>query len=850
VKSVDKKYFVFNRGINTEAPLVAWPEGYTVDEQNWDLLQDGSRRRRLGLSYEAGGDRSFFSAVGSDSDLSSGTKFYRWRNVANTDEVNFIVSQIGSSIYVWNDPVSGPMGTPNYEFDLLPYKVSYTDNITAESYTATDQDVKDSTVSFAEADGKLVVCGAHIESLILAYEDGQLVGDVIKFTERDLFGIDDGVSVEITPEELTDEHRYNLYSRGWANEDIEAVFTDQDVYPAKNMVSFMGLRRQSEAGFADDDGVKVFSPDKLFSEFFQNMSAPQGHITRNPFNRRIGLGSLGQGTIIKTITSIDEVNTHTGDVTITTVEAEHGLNVDDQIDLTDCKVKIRVLFAEKKLFIDGHYTVTEIIDTDSFKINVPMLANDLYTYLGVIKKGQYSIGGVIEVGFEGFEPAATRFSTVASFAGRVFYSGCADVRLSDRIYYSKVIEDDSDFGFCYQEADPTSEFISDLLPTDGGYIVVPNVGTVRAMVPYGRALLVFASEGVWAIGPGESGVFSATGYSVNKITDAGCLAKQSVVVADNTPMYWSTSGIYAIIEDSNSGYLVARNTTQDSINSLYHSIRYSEKKRVKAGYDSVRKRAFFLYNSRLVNPTDGSPSIAGTADEFSTSLTPMGIIDDTDTDEVSYDTALIFDLRLGGWIKWYFASPTIKVRDIFLLPTNYSSDDLNGAIRLLCQEVDTTKYYLGELTSSVYEDWGTETPAYLFTGPDSLGEPERFKYAPYVHVFMRKETRVPLVVDQTPEGIDQALPGSAIDLVLGQRESSLYMQPRWDWARGSDSGKIANYVQIYRDNKTNPDSFGMVVTKNKVRGRGRNLFLCFKAGANAPAWLDGWTIKYDAQVRI
>lgn len=52
MQTVDKKYFLFNKGINTEAPLVGWPEGFTIDEQNFDLLIDGSRRRRPGLAPE------------------------------------------------------------------------------------------------------------------------------------------------------------------------------------------------------------------------------------------------------------------------------------------------------------------------------------------------------------------------------------------------------------------------------------------------------------------------------------------------------------------------------------------------------------------------------------------------------------------------------------------------------------------------------------------------------------------------------------------------------------------------------------------------------------------------------
>ncbi len=848
MKSVDKKYFGFNKGINTEAPLVAWPDGYTVDEQNWDLLQDGSRRRRLGLSYEAGSSPSFFSSDGASTDMSSGSRFYRWRNVNNTDEFNFIVCQVGSRLSVWRDPISGPLGVPELEFDLLPYKVTYGEG--EDAYAALDEDIAKDTVTFAEAEGKLVVAGPNLKTLALSFEDNVLTGEEIKFVERDLFGIDDSIAVDVTPEVLTDSHKYNLFCRGWLEADIDTVFDQKAVYPAKNMIAFMGLRRQTESGFSDTDGVRVFSPDKLFNEFFQNMSAPRGHITRDPFYRQIGYGSLGQGSVKKTVANITEVNTNTGDVTIKSEEDAHGVLVDDSIQLSECKVLMVLGFSQKKLWLDGNYTVKSLVDANTFIVNIPIIKIEGYRYLKTLKRGSYTVGGTILIDAEGFEPSTTRFGVVASFSGRLFYGGCSDARLSDRIYFSKVIEDDSDFGKCYQEADPTSEFISDLLPTDGGYIVIPNLGTLKALTPYGGALLALSSEGVWLIGPGPQGLFAATGYSLRKITDAGCLAPQSVILADNVPMYWSTSGIYAIIEDSNSGFLSAKNVSQDTINSLFHSIRHEEKKRVKGCYDSVRKRVFYLYNSRLVNPPDGNPSLEGEASEFSTSVTPIGVIDDADVPAVTYDSALIFDLRLGAWVKWYFADKAIWVRDALCLATNYDSGDLNGALRILCQEDGTKKFYIGGITGTDYKDWNTEAPAFLYTGPDSLGEPERFRYAPYVHVFMRKENNVPIVVDQDPDALTQAAVNSDVDLTVAGKTPSLFMQPRWDWARGSNSGKINNYVQVYRESRKHPEAFGMVVTKNKIRGRGRNLFLAFKAGPGAPAWLDGWTVKYDAQVTI
>jgi hypothetical protein len=196
MKSVDKKYFVFNKGINTEAPLVAWPEGFTIDEQNYDLLPDGSRRRRLGINHEAGGDRNFVTATACSVELDSGTRFYRWRNVNNDDRNNFIVAQIGYCIYVWNDPISGPLNTPIYSLDIMEFGVNWTDAADSEvSYAVDCELIDESTLSFAESEGKLIITGAHIEPLFVTLEeDGKLSGEVIRFTERDMFGIDDGIS--------------------------------------------------------------------------------------------------------------------------------------------------------------------------------------------------------------------------------------------------------------------------------------------------------------------------------------------------------------------------------------------------------------------------------------------------------------------------------------------------------------------------------------------------------------------------------------------------------------------------------------------------------------------------------
>jgi len=72
----------------------------------------------------------------------------------------------------------------------------------------------------------------------------------------------------------------------------------------------------------------------------------------------------------------------------------------------------------------------------------------------------------------------------------------------------------------HSAADPTSEEDSAVVDSDGGYIVVPEMGTVKKMEVFGSKLIVFTTNGVYAIGGGAEDYFKATSRnSVRKIAD-------------------------------------------------------------------------------------------------------------------------------------------------------------------------------------------------------------------------------------------------------------------------------------------------------------------------------------------
>ena len=97
----EKAYFQFNRGLNTEASLLSFPEGFSTDEQNFDLDINGSRRRRRGLQLESSG--SNYTLPASSYSPGDVVRSFKWENVAGDSSLNFIVVQAGYYLHFYRD---------------------------------------------------------------------------------------------------------------------------------------------------------------------------------------------------------------------------------------------------------------------------------------------------------------------------------------------------------------------------------------------------------------------------------------------------------------------------------------------------------------------------------------------------------------------------------------------------------------------------------------------------------------------------------------------------------------------------------------------------------------------------
>lgn len=792
--NLEKKDFSFGRGINTEASLINFPDGFSTDEENYELFIDTSRRRRRGLDQESGGTP--FVAASSATDA---VTVHRWDNVANNPELDFIMVQVGSNIHLYQDINPPSANKSAIIIDLLTVKVE----------TALDADVATSPIDVAFAKGKVYIAGKFIQPSWISYDPDSATATITQIVvfQRDFEGIDDGVSNTAQPITPTNSHTYNLYNRGWKAADLTAFRAAQPNEPSKAMVPWLGYRRKTTANVAEQDWTKEFSDAKLVAELFQDASAPQGHFIINSFTTsQVSSGSASNNIPILTWTI---TGTTGGYQTITvTTDGAHGLNVGDTTEISGQQSFYFLGHTLHNFVFNGFRVVTVVPAADQFSFRILFPTSfgfwqNQYTALGTASG--IAVANDTTSGFD----STVRPTAVAFFAGRLWLAGAPHEKLTTKIFFSQVIEGDAQYGKCYQVADPTDERISDLVDTDGGVITIPEITNVYKLIPYGSSLLVYAQNGIWQIGPGQSGYFTATSYSVRKITDIGVESRFGVVMVSNIPYYTSHSDIYRIVQDPRSGFLVTDNISELQVNTLYKGI--ADRTTIQAVNDDFNKRVIFLY-------TDST----GLA-------TPLA--------SGRYNKALVYDTRLKAFIKFTYpldGTSTVQIAEAFTLKEGVSGDPA-ARLKYVVLAGSGTSIQIAEHTDATFLDYGIEREAFLVTGYLTAGNPERKKYGHYVYVFSRK----------TETGFIESA-GSFLPI----GESSTKLQARWDWADRSSAGKWGTPQEAYRHRRlytpaSIADGFDdgqpVVTTRNKIRGSGKSLHLKFTAGPGKDSWIMGWS---------
>ncbi len=483
----------------------------------------------------------------------------------------------------------------------------------------------------------------------------------------------------------------------------------------------------------------------------------------------------------------------------------------------------------------------------------------------------------------------SRFRCCVSFSGRVFYAGVDSAENAGTILFSKLVDTVDDLGICHQQNDPTAEYVSDLLDSDGGVIRIPDAVKIQKLYAYQNSLFVFAENGVWQIS-GVDGVFRASSFSVNRITRVGILQPETFVAAEGIPFWWSRFGIHTLTTDDVSGQGKEQNLTIPTIQSFWDAIDPDAKLKVTAVYDGINKRIYWGYpdasetveskiNNFLIldvplqaffpwkisDQTSNTDSVVGLAFYSGYGARPLELdvlsnssADDvltssggTDVNAGSFVTSTVYIIKTVGTTDFTaVGAANNNVGTVFtasgagsgsgvateandVVSTQISTTTTGDpAIILICRDGGTNKITMGAFTSIEFLDWGdTDYSSFAETGFDFIGDAVTKKNAPYIVTYCRL----------TETGFT-GNPTAGFESI---RPSSLKVSAAWDFAENFGTSQ-----QVYRlkfpviPNQNDLTDFDypedVITSRVKMLGHGRSMRIKYESEQGKDFLLLGW----------
>jgi len=446
---------------------------------------------------------------------------------------------------------------------------------------------------------------------------------------------------------------------------------------------------------------------------------------------------------------------------------------------------------------------------------------------------------------------------VSEFAGRIFYGGFSGVitdgdsrspRMSSYILFSRLVDSVNDITKCYQEGDPTSKDQPDLVATDGGFFRINEAYGIQALVNVGTSLLILAKNGVWRIYGGSDYGFDATNYVVERITDHGIVSLDSVVVVDNTIMFWGEDGIYHVHVADN-GTWVAENITFGRVQNLYEGINIADKRKAKGRFDNFERKVRWVYYNRLSDTTETKELI------LDTNIKAF-YVNSIKQFENTAIPRLLAPFTVNPYQITLDETPVV----VNTVQVQVNGDDvvypienvLGNSIReigylVVTALTPTLEYAFAFYRNPDFRDWysvdevGVDAAAYVVTGyaADGPGGKDymRKKAVPYLFVHCRR----------TETGFGETIDGDLEPL----NASSCIVQARWEWSDSDSSNRWGRPFQAYRYRRvffpedsldTYDTGFSTIVTKNKLRGSGKVLSLKFSTEPYKNLHLYGWSM--------
>lgn len=791
-----KVYANFSNGLITEASPLSHPDGSASDIDNLDLIEDGSVQRRSGLKFDASTVIPF--PVGSRPLAATATNIFKWRAVNGDPDLNIGVVQVGDELHFYY-----------LKDDLISFTTVAAATITLSDTVRTSDSTQllryAADIQVSSGGGRLYVVGKYIDPFVLTFNEpvvefttGTLTETALNLKIRDFEIFKEGETVEISSlsgearqDYMSGAHFYNLANQGWP--------ITVDTFSVVDSIVVEDTAACSSAT----------NPDS-------------GTTTTEP--------------AVYTNTNIGFFPT-TSD-TFHSYQAGGGATITEQIafspwllenDYTGNTPSPRGRFIKEAFYVRRAATGNIGTITPTSALTAALTVDETTT-------------------------SNVRPEAVAFYAGRVWYAGLQGGQYTNNVYFSQVIGDDlKKASKCYQESDPTAEVINELVATDGGLFNLEEVGKIHRIEPIGSSLAIVADNGVWVIaGEGEFSSFSATSFSIRKVTDQGAINSASIVFARDAMYYWGETALYTLQLDQ-SGALVAADITSSTIKRFFQQTTAFSKKSSFSVFDEGANKIIWFYSDTSDSSFDNYPNKAfNKALYYDISLNAFGKYSLGITSSIlpvsAINSSILTQLQIEDIVTDGGVAVTADGEDVVVDIDIFVPDRSSVKIMTITgDEVGGWSYRFSDFTDiDDFTDWDTDYTAFIEGGFDSLGDIiSKAKKASILQThFTRTETGFKVNPDD-PLGEE---------LIL-TNQSGCLVSYKWDWGEAP----LGNQFQAYKLLKNYTpadvtDNFdydrSVISTRNRLRGRGTSIGLRFESEPGKDMKLLGYGIVFSNRGRV
>lgn len=601
----------FAGGLVTEATTLNFPENACTSIENCVIDVKGNIHRRLGFGLENNATTRNINRA--DSVIST----YLWKNVGGSGDVNLLVVQIGSVLYFYYATAS---------VTLSAGQIANTVNLTSFSPSGAPSPAT-TACQYTAGLGKLFVTHPNLESFTITFnkDTETFTTSQINLTIRDLEGVNDSLAVTDRPTSLTGNHRYNLYNQGWTTSGVVSVSSTNQAYNNALNSGTLTWTVASGLGFTVGQPLYAYVGKDFSRAYTGTVNSYSG--TSLVLNITGNTGGATEGAIVDWVIA---------------TEPPHLQQWSRRLNNYPSNADVWWSYKDSTEAFN-HALVTRA------PVSTRPAPKGRYV-LNLYNQDRVAVSGI--AGVPGFNTSFQRASTCAFFAGRVFYSGVNFTGVNSRVYFSQIIEKEDQYGKCHQKNDPTSESFYDILPTDGGVVDIPDAGTIVKLFTMKDGLVVFATNGIWYI-TGSTGLgFTATDFSVMKISEIFAMSAISFVNAQGIPFWWNNDGIWTL-GSGEGGSMQAQSLTDQKIKDFYNNIPVTSRKNAKGYFNPLSKTLQWIYRS-----TEAT----------------------TISESQEYDRVIVFDMRLGSFYVWTIGDSVTKVHDLGVIESTGGSASINQVV--------------------------------------------------------------------------------------------------------------------------------------------------------------------------